>query len=171
MVTLDETTVIEFVRDTILANACLGYERGAPGGGALVCVERLPVTTGQQLTVHTGYAGVVVRAGHARYLPEPEPVEDDDEPHSAPPGYRPRIDPFGPPRAGTRRVGKPKPAMDQSKIGRRSAANPGLCNRDVWNRKTGRYEPCAYQKQHRDQCRSQAQIDARAEQRRNRRGS
>jgi hypothetical protein len=81
--------------------------------------------------------------------------------------YRPE----GLPGRGSSRSGKPKPAMDMSKIARRGATAPGTCGRDVYNIKAGVYEPCAQKRYHRDQCRSQAQIDARTAAQRARRRS
>lgn len=155
---LADTVEVEVTVSTTWWNACLGYDYAT---GRLVCVAELPVTAGQRMEIDKGYARVVVPRYARLIQPEPEPETPVVEVHERPSDAAPRPM-YRPPS----RVGMPKPAMDRSRIARRP---PGACGRDVWNTKAGQYEPCAQKRHHRDQCRSQAQIDARTEAQRERR--
>jgi hypothetical protein len=152
---LRETAVVEFTCTRTLHNVCLGYD---PAAGLLVCVPEIPVAAGQCAKVHEGTARLLVTRHVAKW--HGEAAENPLEPVAPAPR---------PPAAQRRKLPRPKPAMDQSRIGRRGATAPGTCGRDVWNKLAGRYEPCACKRHHRDQCRSQAQIDARTAQQRERR--
>ena len=154
-----DTVVVEFTRDIVLHNACLGHDLTT---GQLVCADVFRAECGQWAKVHSGMLGLLV-PGCAKdpfAMPE-EPVAEVPE-RPADPSPRPS---YRPPS----RVGQPKPAVDPSRIGRRAAEAPGSCGRDVWVIQAGEYQPCAQKRHHRDQCRSQTQIDARTAAQRERR--
>jgi hypothetical protein len=156
-----DTVVVEFTRDIVLHNACLGHDLTT---GNLVCAKVFRAKRGQWAKVHSGMLDLLV-PGCAKdpFAPPEKPAVEVPETPADPvpwPAYRPPS-----------RVGKPKPAMDQSRIGRRGADAPETCGRDVWVIQAGQYQPCAQKRGHRDQCRSQTQIDARTAAQRERRRS
>jgi hypothetical protein len=153
-----DTVVVEITRSITLYNACLGYDLRT---GLLVCADVFRAECGQWARVHSGMFNLLVPG--CAIDPFAPPEEPADEVPGTPPDPVPR-----PACRPPSRVGRPKATVDQSRIGRRGADAPGTCGRDVWNIQAGTYQLCALKHHHRDQCRSQAQIEARNAQQRER---